>query len=547
MKIVVAVFADFEQTFLGGRARLGAVLAGQTVIARTLQRLVRIEGPDARCLFVRPRDQDSAGAAVRNCGLEGRLDVLPLDDGRRPRRELLRSARKWNLDSWRGSPLGTTWFDEFVEPRCVAAVLDHYHCEGVLCLDGHMPALDADIATAMIAQQRARDLDAKLLFAPAPPGLAGILLRREVTRELLEQDVPVGLLLSYRPEMPRPDPLNQPTCFQTAPQIANTAARLTADTRRSHELLCGAFADLGDQLDAVRLCDWLRQTAHDRAGPLPVEVELELTTDDPLPQTTLRPRGDRVPRRQLADSAAVERLARELAVYDDRLLILGGHGDPLAHPQFAEICRRIRAAGVCGLGVVTPLVELSEPNREALFAAPVDILQVRLDANSPETYRRVHQGDHFEHVLANIERIERLRRERLSAQPIIACSLTRCAATLPDMEAFYDRWIRATGCAVIEGYSDFGGALPADTLLSTEPPVREPCRRLAARLMLLADGAAVLCDQDIGGVLPIGNWLVASISDIWNGKELRAAREKQNSLRLQGLRLCGQCSEWFRQ
>lgn len=546
MKTVAAVFADFEQTFLGGPSQLRRDLAGRSVLQRTLSRLMRVAGLERRCLFVRPRDQAPADSAVRELGLAGEVDVLPLDDGHRPRRELVRAARKWNLDAWRGSPLGTTWFDEYVEPLCVARVMDHYQCEGVLCLDGHQPVLDVEITATMLAQQHEYFGEADQVFTQAPPGLAGVVLRRRIVRDLLEQSIPLGLLLSYRPEIPRGDPINQPICAQIDPDVAHTAARLTADTRRSRELLSAALTELGDDAGAGEVCAWFRQAEGDRVGSLPLEVELELTTDHPLPASMLRPPADRIPARHLEDLDAVERVARELAAYDDRAIFIGGHGDPLAHPQFAEVCRRIRAAGVCGLAVGTPLVDLSDENLAALLEQRVDVLEVYLDADSSATYRRVHHADRFARVIENVERIERLRRERLSPQPIVVCSMTRCEATLPEMESFYDRWIRATGWALIRGHDEYCGSLPSDKLLHCSPAVRGPCVRLQTRLMLLADGAAAACSQDFRGVQVVGDWVSQPVSEIWRGAALKAVRQAQARLDLDEIPLCGACREWFR-
>lgn len=546
MNIVAAVFADFAETFLGGESQLLARLGSRSVLGHTLARLMRVEGLERRCVFVRPRDEDAAGSVVSEAGLTGEIDVLALDDGARPRRRLLRSGRKWNLEGWRGSPLGTTWFDEYVEPLCVGRVLDHYRCAGVLCLDGHQPVLDVGIASQMIAHQRENDAEARLVFTQAPPGIAGILLRRDVTRELLEQQLPVGLLLSYRPEMPQLDPITKPMCLRIAAEVAQTPARLTGDTRRSRELLAAALAELGEDCDARGLSAWLREDGRDHAGSLPAEVELELTTDDPLPETTLRPRGDRVPRRRLEELDAVGRLARQLAAYDDRLLVLGGHGDPLLHPEFAEVCRQVRTAGVCGLAVATPLVELSDPALEALIDAGVDVLEVRLDANSAVTYRVVHNADAFERVLENIERIQAARRRRESAQPLVVCSLTRCAATLGELEAFFDRWIRVTGWAVIHGHNEYGGLLPVDSVLPMRPPVRGPCRRLGARMTLLADGRAVLCSQDVAGQRSLGSWVSQRVGELWCGAALGEARESHSRLVFDDYPLCARCREWFR-
>ena len=546
MDIVAAVFADFTETFLGGPSQLLARLGSRSVLAHTLTRLGRVVGLERRCLVVQPRDEPAATAVVRELGLTESIDVLALDDGARPRRRLLRCGRKWNLEGWRGSPLGTTWFDEYVEPLYVGRVLDHYRCEGVLCLDGHQAVLDVGIASEMAAHQRRNDAEARFVFTQAPPGLAGIILRRDVTRELLEQQYPVGLLVSYRPEIAQTDPITKETCLRVDSEVSQTTTRLTADTLRSRELLAEALEELGEDCDARALCAWVGRDGHDRAGDLPVEVELEVTTDDPLPETTLRPRGERVPPRRLEDLDAVSRLAEQLAVYDDRLLVLGGHGDPLLHPEFPEICRRIRAAGVCGLGVVTTLVELPKATLDALMETGVDLLEVQLDANSAATYRAVHNADALARVIENVERVQQARRARQNPHPVVACSLTRCAATLAELEAFFEQWLKATGWAIIHGYNDYAGLLPADSVLTMRPPLRGPCRRLGTRMMLLADGRAVLCSQDVKGEASLGSWISERLADLWRGDAVRTAREAHSRLMLDNHPLCSRCGEWFR-
>jgi hypothetical protein len=373
-----------------------------------------------------------------------------------------------------------------------------------------------------------------------------MVLRREVTRDMLEQQYPVGLLLSYRPETAQTDPITKEVCLRIDPEVSQTTTRLTADTLRGRELLTDAFKTLGEDCDARALCTWVRQDGHGRAGGLPVEIELEITTDDPLPKTTLRPRGKRVPARRLDDLDAISRLAEQLAAYDDRLIVLGGHGDPLLHPEFPEICRRIRAAGVCGLAVVTTLVELPETTLNALLAHGVDLIEVQLDANSAATYQAVHDVDALGRVIENVERLLAARRSRQNPEPVVACSLTRCAATLGELEAFFDQWIRAAGWAIIRGYNDYAGLLPADSVMPMRPPLRGPCRRLDTRMMLLADGRAVLCSQDVTGETELGSWASQQLTELWNGGPLGAARQAHACLKLVDLTLCSRCGEWSR-
>src|SRR5262245_33871246 len=140
MKIIAAVFADFTETFLGGPSQLATRIGSRSILAHALARLERVTGLDERCLVVRSADLDRAKDVIANIDA-GAINVLT-SDVPRPRRRLIRSARKWNLESWRGGPLGTTYFDEFVEPAAVAGVLDSQNADAVLCLDGHQPALD---------------------------------------------------------------------------------------------------------------------------------------------------------------------------------------------------------------------------------------------------------------------------------------------------------------------------------------------------------------------------------------------------------------------
>lgn len=545
MKTVAAVCADFGASFLGGAACLDEQLAGEPILRRTLERAKRIRGVERTCLLVRPEEEGAARDRLAAFGLAG-VDVLPIDTAGRPRRSLTRSARKWSLERWRGNVCCATWFDEYVEPRSVAAVLDETRADAALFVDGCQPILDGEIASSMIERRDAQPGDVKLVFTQAPPGLAGILLRREVTRELLEQQTPVGVLMGYRPENPQGDPIARPVCWQTEAVVSQTAARLTGDTRRSRELLREVAAHVGLEADAAKLCAWLRSARSGRAEGMPVEIELELTTEDPLSETRLRPRGGRVPARRVEEVEAVARVAREAAAYDDAAIVLGGFGDPLLHPRFGEICRAIRAAGVCGLAVTTPLVRLSDEAFEALFESAVDVLEVLLDADDRETYRAVHGIDGFETVVANIERIGAARRERNSPQPLVVPSLTRCAATLGDMDGFFDRWIRTTGSAVIRGYSTFGGLLGSDSLISMTPLRREGCRRLSSRLVLLGDGSAVACDQDVEGRLALGDWRSERIETIWKGERARRIRDTHVAGSWGELRPCGGCTEWHR-
>ncbi len=539
MRVVLAVFADFEQAPFG-RSRLLEDLNGRPILDRTLAAALRVTAADEVFLVVSPRDAEPAAAAVaRHAGVQ----LLTCDSGERPRRRLMRTARKWSLDAWRGGLLGATWFDEFLEPLEVGRVLDATRADAVLCIEGHQPGFDPVLGNGVIETQRERSAEAEFIFDQAPPGLSGPVLTRKMAASLIESQAPFGIVLAYRPEAPRMDLITKPMCRRIDSTVIQTQARFVADTDISCARLSGALAAVGDEADAMALAGWAR--AHPlRAAALPVEVELELTTGDPLPESTLRARGARIPTRMIADAGSLDALAGELGACDDRLVWLGGHGDPLAHPAFGEICTALRAAGVFGLGLATPLVDLTPPQLEAIFGAPLDVVEVQLDANTAETYRRVHGADRFEQVLAHLDTLHRNRQIRQSPQPILTCSMTRCAATFDEIEGFFDRWIATVGWAVLRGYGTLDGTLAPDALPGTTPPIRAACRRLASRLTLLADGRAVACSEDPRGRQELGRWDSETLTAIWRGDARGALREAHQDGRTGSLPVCGGCRQW---
>lgn len=544
MKQAVAIFADFQETFLGHASRLAAPLCGTPLIARTLARARSIDPSLDVYLVVRPRDEAAARDAAQLTAGDRSVSVLAIDDGLRPRRGLIRSARKWNLSGWRGSPLGTTWFDEFIEPSAVARVLDATRADALLCLDGYQPLLDADIARRMLAHARAAAHEAPYVFTHAPPGIAGVVLGRAVTAELLSQNCPLGLLLAYRPESPRPDPITKPPCLLLPGDICQTPLRLTGDTQRSFDLLNDAITALGDAPHAATLCDWTR--ANPSATTWPLEIEIELTTQWPLPHSRLRPRDWLDGHQRTATAAAVRRVAEELHAFDESAIVLGGHGDPLVHPEFSEICASIRRAGVTTLGVTTPLVDLPDAALDALLSAKVDAIEVTLDANTPQTYERMHGLNEFNRVLEHISRIVKAREQKRSPQPLILCSMTRCDDTQGEIEEFVDRWTRDVGWAVVRGFNDYCRALSRGQLPTLEPPLRSGCKRLRRSMVLLADGRATACGQDFQGSLTLGRWDLAPIRTLWNSVELNSLRERHDKGLWSEVVLCARCTEWSR-
>lgn len=550
MNVITVIQADLEVTTLGTKSRLGDEIGGEPVLRRTVRRVERIE-PIGRVFVLCPPAQTQRVAAL----LAGtRAEVGHVDCGDAPWRTLIRSARKWSLDGWRGGIGGAASYDEFVDCRAVARLLAGQKADAVLCVPPAAPALSPKLATGMIELlQRTAD-DSRMVFAQAPPGLTGLLMQPDLVEELAAQTMPVGWVFSYKPDTPRKDLIFLPCCYELPSALRYASARLTADTDRSFRRVAHLLAAHPDD-DPDAVGRWLAQNVEANLPPRPREIEIELTTDDSYPDTLMRPRGKRVPARGPIAPALVERLVHEVAQDDDALIVLGGFGDPLLHPEFDAILERIRACLVMpsgvGVCVKTTGVSLTEDHSDALIGQRVDILQVMLDAWSPELYARVqspnapHRAD-LPAVLANLDRLAAMRADRQSALPIVVPDLTKSRDNVDEMEAFYDGWIGRLGAVTITGYADRANQVDDRRVINMAPPTRRPCRRLKSRCLILADGRVTLCDQDFRGLAVVGDLERRDLAAIWMGEEylrLRAAHENGTT---DALTLCAPCTEWHR-
>ncbi len=256
--------------------------------------------------------------------------------------------------------------------------------------------------------------------------------------------------------------------------------------------------------------------------------------------------------RCVADTdAAVDRIAaclRECRVAggDDVRVVLGGFGDPLLHPEWPGYVRRCREAGIFAVAVRTPAVTLDKAAIDVLEENQVDVLNVLLDAATPETYRDLHQADHYDRVLANLDALLASHQARQQPQPLLACEMIKARATMDEIEPFYDKWIGKVGSAVIVGPSDYAGQFVDRAVMDMAPPTRFACERLFTRALVLADGRVTVCDQDYRGRHAVGSLADSSLAALWTGETLTATRRSHQAGTYDAMPLCRSCREWHR-
>jgi hypothetical protein len=541
MKTIAVIDADFARGALGTRARLNDDLLGETVLRRTLERICAARKIDRVHLVVHHTQKALADTAA--AGFD--VAVQTHDAGAVPWAEMVASGRKWSMDAWRGGLVSTSVFDESLNPWVLCAIGQMDHAEAIVSVPPAAPLLDPDLLDRLVEHYEQFRGEMRLAFTQTAPGLSAAIYEPALLNELAKSGQPLCRVMAYRPEEPRRDLAQQNAFYSVPAEVTHAVGRCIIDTGCAFDRVARILRDTNDP-DAQNVSRWLVEHRYDQVGALPDEVEIELTTDDSLPNTILRPRGQAVGKRGPMSTDTFKRLIDELAGRDDSRIVLGGFGDPLLHPDWPAMVAYARQAGIFGIAVRTSAVTLDKQAIESLVASRVDVLNVLLDAVTPGTYRAVHGADHFQQVIANIDALCLAIHQRQKPQPLIVCEMAKTRATIGEMEQFFDHWIAKTGSVYLAGPSHYARQWADLSVMSMAPPARATCHRIFFRTMILADGRVCVCDQDFLGKHAIGSLAESSLSALWTGPAMTAVRRSHREGRFDGMPLCPACEEWNR-
>jgi hypothetical protein len=326
----------------------------------------------------------------------------------------------------------------------------------------------------------------------------------------------LGAVLGYLPPAPMADPIASRACVGAAPAVRDVGFRFIADSAAARERLgrvalslSGAFVDS----DADAIVDALGGSilAAPRIGPAEVELRLGATGGSGW-------RGDV--------------LSQLGTLGDDTLITLAGSprrplGQPreevLLDPALPELVRAARSAGCRGVHVRTGL--RSGPERiDALLLANPDIISVDVLAETPGVYGAVSGEDAMALAWSGLEHLLGRRGAWPTKEgPAAAGSawrgwivprMTKCDASLAEMERFYDRWIMMCGWAVIDPLLE---AAPGQRIGPLRTPRSKVVRDARSRMVVQASGAVLGPD---GGTL--GDVSREPLADVW--KRLWVAR-----------------------
>jgi MoaA/NifB/PqqE/SkfB family radical SAM enzyme len=116
-------------------------------------------------------------------------------------------------------------------------------------------------------------------------------------------------------------------------------------------------------------------------------------------------------------------------------VIFGGFGEPLAHPEIAEMVAQVKSVAA-SVELITNGMLLTPHLSQQLVDAGLDLLWVSMDGVTPESYADIRWGGILSKVMENIANLHKIRRSAKKAAPKVGISfvvMRRNVADLPKL------------------------------------------------------------------------------------------------------------------
>lgn len=137
----------------------------------------------------------------------------------------------------------------------------------------------------------------------------------------------------------------------------------------------------------------------------------------------------------LMSSQIFERLLSGLrALVSPPTLVFGGFGEPLYHPDIAEMISQVKGLG-CRVELITNGTLLTPECSRRLIKAGLDLLWVSLDGARPESYHDVRLGAEFSNVIQNVQHFRAARRPDHRPTPEIGVAFVAMRRNIADLPA----------------------------------------------------------------------------------------------------------------
>lgn len=234
-------------------------------------------------------------------------------------------------------------------------------------------------------------------------------------------------------------------------------------------------------------------------------------------------------------------------------LEISAYGEPFTHPSCDDYMFLSRKkAPKAEIVFVSNGSMLNETRSEKIVDSGIDIIQISLDAGSPETYKWLTGSNAYDHVCRSLEQLMEIRDKRNAKHLKVQTHIIGIKELEHEFAPFVEKWSKIVDQAVVREYGNWGGRTDENDVTPAKeekvPDVRYPCAWLWYATKIEPDGSVVKCHQhvtrDAQDPEILGNILEKSFEEIWQGEKARAGREAHLANNYDQMQYCADCNVW---
>jgi MoaA/NifB/PqqE/SkfB family radical SAM enzyme len=262
----------------------------------------------------------------------------------------------------------------------------------------------------------------------------------------------------------------------------------------------------------------LLATGRDRAPRLPEIVQIEATNICNA-KCVFCPRDEMHRRQGIMSLELFKKIVDECAELGITHVRMHNYGEAFVDRKLVEKVRYAKLKGIQEVGMISNGSLITEPVAKGMIEAGLDAINISVDASGKEVFEATRVGLKYDRVIANIERLLRLRGESGKRRPKLILSFVR-QNNSADEQAFIEHWRTIADKIHVTDLHNWAGTL------NTESDVNYPCYRPWLTFTVLWDGRVSLCCADFDGKTILGNLNTHTIAEIWNAEPYRKVRRE---------------------
>lgn len=222
------------------------------------------------------------------------------------------------------------------------------------------------------------------------------------------------------------------------------------------------------------------------------------------------------------------------------------NGEPLIHPKAYQMIEdAVKRSGVY-VTLTTNGTIMNERRTKRLLDAGIHMIDISIDAHTPETYAHIRINGDLCTTRRNVENLIRWNHQ-LGHTTKIVVSFIKQPENTSEIEAFTGFWEeKGADSVVIRNLHSAAGAVPtiAANMRISNKSERRPCVYPWERITVDARGFLAFCPTDWNHGSTIADYRTATIKETWNSEFYSRLRNAHLENNFDLHKFCGQCPDW---